>query len=95
MVPGHPPAPLPTPHTLLSVVEDHAERVSEAGRDAAHAVAERDAVHAARTTDGPLPRGEDHDLPARERHHLAPRLRPRPLLHEQELAAGEVLDLDP
>src|SRR6202008_1117868 len=76
--------------TLLRVVEDHAERVTEAGGDAADAVTQGHAVRAAGAGDRSLSRREDHDLALLEWNHLAARLRPGPLLDQQELAAGEV-----
>ena len=51
---------------LFGVVEDDAERVALARGDAADAVAEGDAVGAARAAGWAVAGGEDHDLAALE-----------------------------
>src|SRR5579883_595686 len=75
---------------LPRVVEDDAEGEAPARADAAHPVAEIDAVEAARAAHGAVMHREDHRLALRERHHLGARLHARPLLDEEELAAGEL-----
>src|SRR6266542_2039783 len=72
---------------LLRVVEDDAERVARPPRDRAHAVTHGRAMPAPGAADGPVARGEDHQLPPLGVDRLAPRLRPGPLLDEQEITA--------
>src|SRR5262245_25542990 len=75
----------------LGVVEDDPERVALPRPHAADAVAELDAVHAARPLNGALVDGEDDAVASPERHHHGPRLHAGPLLRHHELAAREVL----
>src|SRR5438105_646143 len=74
------------------VVEDDAEGEAAAGTQPADAVPHRGAVEAAGAGDRALVDREDHRIALAERHHLGARLHPRPLLDQQKLAAGEVLD---
>src|SRR5712691_10241721 len=79
---------------LLRVVKDDAERVARAAMNAAHPVAQRRAIPAARALDRTMARREDHHLALRGCDDLAARLRARPLLDEQELASV-VVDAGP
>ena len=54
-------------------------------------MAHRHPIRAARAFDRPVVHREYHRLALPQRHDFAARLRPRPLLDEQELAAGKVL----
>src|SRR5687767_5716646 len=78
-------------HPLLRVVEDDAQRVARPARDRGHAVADRRAIEAARTADRPVARREHDGFALLERQGLTSRLRTRPLLDEQELAAVVLL----
>ena len=71
-------------------MEDDADRVATTRAEPADAVAHVDAVGAARAFDGPVVDGKDHALALAERHDLGAGLHARPLLGEDELAAGEV-----
>src|SRR5947207_4315838 len=73
------------------IVEDDAERVALARPQAADAVAHRYPVGPAGAFDRPVVDRENDRLALLQWHDFAARLRPRPLLDEQELAAGEVL----
>ena len=57
----------------------------------ADAVAHGNAIGAASALDGAVVDGEDHRLARLERHDMDPRLHPRPLLGQHELAAGKLL----
>src|SRR5438105_14846068 len=72
------------------VVEDDAEGVALAGAQAADAVTHRHPVGAAGALDRPMVDREDHRPALLQRHDFAARLRPRPLLDQQELTAGKV-----
>ena len=76
------------------VMEDHAQGEALAAAHAADAVAQLDAIGAARALHGPVMDGEDHRLALSERHDLALRLRARALLDQQEFAAGEIRGRD-
>src|SRR3989454_1789882 len=76
--------------TSRRVVEDDAERVTRAGAHAAHPVTHHGAEVAARAARGSVARREDDDLALLGRHGFAARLGARPLLDQQELAAGVV-----
>src|SRR5260370_12493767 len=75
---------------LLGIVEYDAERVTLARPQAADAVAHCHPVRSAGAFDRSMVDREDHRLALLQRHDFAPRLRPRPLFDEQELAAGKV-----
>src|SRR5262245_3720826 len=79
------------PAGLASVVEDDAQGVALAREETAHSMPHRRAICAARADHRPVARGEDDGLALLEMHHAPARLGARPLLHEQELAAREVL----
>src|SRR5262245_59175387 len=73
-----------------SVVEDDAERVPVARAQPAHTVAHRDPIAPARAAYGPMAHGEDDTVALVERHDLGAGLHARPLLGQDEFAAGEV-----
>src|SRR5690348_10485452 len=75
------------PGASLGVVEDDAEAQALAGGHPADAVAHGRAVGAARARHRPVAVREDDRLAALEDDDLGARLRARPLLDEQELAA--------
>src|SRR4051794_17000633 len=77
---------------LLCVVEDDAQAVADARCDGAHTVAQAGPVRAARPRERPVMRGEDERLSLVQGDHIAPGLRARTLLDEQQLAA-RVLDV--
>src|SRR5262245_11129179 len=79
---------------LPGVVEDDAQRVARPRDDAAHAVAHGAPVDAPRAHDRPVARREDDDLTLLGGDGLAPRLGPRALLDQQEVAA-RVVDAPP
>src|SRR5262245_27259099 len=79
---------------LPGVVEDEAQRVARPRDDATHAVAHGASVHTPRALDRPVARREDDDLALLGGDRLAPRLRPWPLLYQQEVAA-RVIDAPP
>src|SRR5690242_6287555 len=72
------------------VVKDHADRVAVPGPYAAHAMPQVHAIDPSGAAHWTVPDGEDHPIASVERHHLDPRLHPRPLLGQDELAAREV-----
>ena len=72
-------------------MEDNAQGVTLAREQAADPVAHVGTVVAARARHRPVTGGEDDRLALIEMHDAAPRLGPRPLLDEQELAALEIL----
>ena len=71
-------------------MKDDAQCVAAAGSHTADTVANVDAVEAARSLHWSVPDREDDAVAAAERDDLDARLHPRPLLGEDELAAGEV-----
>src|SRR5579883_204991 len=73
------------------IVEDDAQREAPAGQQPAHSVPQVHAVPAAAAANGAIARGEDDRLALFQRRRLPARLRPRPLLQQQELAAGVIL----
>src|ERR1700738_1457761 len=78
------------PHSLR-VVEDHAKGMAMAGAYPAHAMAQVDAVESTRALHRPVMHGKGHRVALRERQHFGQRLHPRPLLGQDEFAAGKVL----
>jgi hypothetical protein len=72
-------------------VEDDPERVPPAGPHRADAVAQVDAIYSLRAANGPVMHGKGHRVAPPQGHHGGARLHARPLLGEDELAAGEVL----
>ena len=76
---------------IRGVVEKDAEGVAPPGAQDRHAMAHGRRRPAALRPDRPVPSGEHQALEVRERRRRAPRLRPRALLDEEELAAGVVL----
>src|SRR4030095_15369109 len=58
--------------------------------EAAHTVAHRDPIAAARATYGAMAHGEDDAVALLERHDLRARLHARPLLGQHELAPEEI-----
>src|SRR5258706_8722460 len=83
-------AAAPDPPPSGGVMQDHPEGEALAGPEPADAMAQRHPVGAAGALRRPVVDGEDHRLALDQRHELAARLRPRPLLDQQELAAGEI-----
>src|SRR3984893_17966253 len=77
-------------NTLPTIMEDDPERVALAGAHATDAVALVHAIDAARALYGTMMHGEDDRLALSQRHHLDLRLPARTLLHQRELAAGEI-----
>src|SRR3954447_20967902 len=71
-------------------MEDDPERGPAAGVDGRDAVAHRAAVVAARAGHGTLARGEQQERALLEGDDMGARLRPGPLLEQDELAAAEV-----
>src|SRR5688572_19681955 len=77
---------------LRRVVKDDPERVPHPRTDAAHAMAQIHAVIVTlRTPDGPLLHSERCRVALPQGHDFDAALHPRPLLGQDELAAGEVL----
>src|SRR5689334_16274410 len=76
---------------LRGIVEDDPESVAPPVAQPADAVAERDAVVAARAPMRPAVDREHDGVALAERNHLGARLHARPLLGEHELAAVEIL----
>src|SRR5262250_364815 len=72
---------------LLGVMKNDAESVPRPPRDRAHAVTHRRPVPAARAARRSVSGGEDDHLTLLGGDRLAPRLRARPLLDEEEVAA--------
>ncbi len=61
-----------------------------AGTHPADAMAQVNAIEPARALHRPVMHSKDHRIALPQRHHLGPRLHPRPLLGQHELAAGEI-----
>src|SRR5580765_3942173 len=74
----------------LRIVENHADGMAMTGAQSAHAMPQVHAVSAAHALHWPVAYREDHAVATPKRHHFGPRLHPRPLLGQHELAAGEV-----
>jgi hypothetical protein len=72
-------------------VEDEAEGLAVAGMEGADAVAHRDAVIAARTLGRAMVNREDDGFALAQGDDFTFRLGARPLLDQEELAAGEVV----
>ena len=64
------------------VVKDHAERISLAGADPAHAMAKRESIGTALPLRGAVPYREEHGVALAERHDLPFGLRARPLFDQ-------------
>src|SRR4051794_31701029 len=75
---------------LPGVVEDDADRVTEAGPDPADAVAQIDPIGTARPLYRAVMHGEHHGVTLAQRNHLGTRLHSRPLLGQHEFAAAEI-----
>src|SRR5262245_44656253 len=74
----------------LPVVEDDAGGMALARAQPADAVAHGDPIDAARALHRPVVHWKDHALALPERHHLGARLHARPLLGQDEFAAGKI-----
>ena len=72
-------------------MKDDADRVTQAGADAADPMAEIDAVDAFRPLDRPVVHGERDRIALPQRHDLGAALHARALLRENEFATREVL----
>src|SRR5262245_39529772 len=73
------------------VVEDESDGVPHPGTEAAHTVAEVHAIAALRPLHWPVVDGKGYGITLPKRHDLGAALHARPLLGQDELAAGEVL----
>jgi hypothetical protein len=71
-------------------VENDPDGVPHAGPDAADAMAQVHAIAALRSLHRPVMDGERHGVALPQRHDLCAALHPRPLLRQDELAAGKV-----
>jgi hypothetical protein len=74
----------------LRVVKDDAQGMAMAGADPADAMAQINAVEAARPLHRPVMHSKSHRVALSERHHFGPRLHARPLLGQHEFAATEI-----
>ena len=72
------------------VVENDTERMTMSRANAADAVPQVDAIHAARALHRTMMDGEDNGVTLPKRHDFRPRLHARPLLGHHEFAAREV-----
>src|ERR1700730_6918438 len=72
------------------IVENDPDGVSHAGADSAHAMAQVHSIAALRSLYRPVMDGECHGVALPQWHDLCAALHPRPLLREDELAAGKV-----
>jgi len=79
------------PAALLGIVKDDSQGVPVPAPHATHAMPQVHAIYAAGSFYRPMMDGEYHCITLPERYYLGARLHPRPLLGEDELAAGEVL----
>jgi AcrB/AcrD/AcrF family len=77
-------------HVSFRVMEDHAERISLAAAQPAHAVTHVDAIDVLHPPHRAVTHREDHGFALTQRRHLGARLHPRTLLRQHELAAGEI-----
>src|SRR5262249_34675356 len=77
----------PAPPALPRVVKDDPQTHSPARDQPADPAPHDDATGAARPVHRPFARGEHDTRAALDRHRVPPRLRPRPLFDEQQLAA--------
>jgi len=71
-------------------VENDADCMTAPRPDAADAVAQVDAIRAARTLHGPVVNRENNAVSLTKRHHRRPALHARTLLRHDELTTGEV-----
>src|SRR6185437_16962081 len=74
----------------FGIMEDHADGVTAAGTQAAHAMPEVDAIGAARAMHRAVMHGERNRVSLLERNHLGARLHARTLLGQHELATLEI-----
>jgi hypothetical protein len=74
-----------------SVLEDDPKRVSAPRPHAADAVTQVHPIGAARAIYRPVMHSEHDCIALVKRHHLCARLHARPLLGQDELAAGKIL----
>lgn len=72
-------------------MKNEAKSVPASAANPANAVAHGNSIDPAGPLNRPLVDGEDHPFSRFQRHNLHPRLHPRALLGEDELAAGKVL----
>jgi hypothetical protein len=72
-------------------MEDNPDGVPHTGADTAHTVAEVHAVIALRSLHRPVMDCEGHSITLTKWHDLGAALHARPLLSQNELAAGEIL----
>src|SRR6266496_1644001 len=82
--------PITGSYALRGVVEDQAQRVPAAGADRGNAVPHRGRRPAARGGDRPVAGGEDQPVTLWDQRRGAPRLRPGPLLDQEELTPGVI-----
>src|SRR4029453_11598690 len=91
---AHPERPRTNPQSLsprsLGIVKDHADGVAMAGADPADAMAQINPVSPARPLHRPVMHSKGHRIALPERNRLGPRLHPRPLLRQHELATFEI-----
>src|ERR1700694_3799855 len=90
---GHRAHPPPRARSSLRGVKDYPKRIACSPSDRAHAVAHGGPMPAAGGPHGAMTGGEDHQLALLGVDGLAPRLCPRALLDEQEIAALVVFAL--
>ena len=75
---------------LFRVVENHAHGAAMTRAYPAHAMPQVHPIRTTRALHRPIVHREHDTVAATKRHHLGPRLHPRPLLGQHELAAREV-----
>ena len=71
-------------------MEDDPDGMPHAGANAAHTVTKIDAIITLRALDGAVMNCECHSITLPKRHDFGAALHARPLLREDELAAGKV-----
>ena len=71
-------------------MEDHADGVAMAGTDPADTMTQINPIRSACPLHGPVMHSKGDRVALPERNHLGPRLHPRPLLRQHELAAFEI-----
>ena len=71
-------------------MKDNADGMTLAGADLADAMAKINPIEAARPLHRAMMHSKCYRVALRQRHHFRPRLHPRPLLGQHELATAEI-----
>src|SRR6202011_3607214 len=74
----------------LRIMKNHADGMTMAGTDPAHAMTQINAIGPSRPLHRPVMHSKGNRIALAERHHFGPRLHARALLGQHEFAAAEI-----